>query len=143
MGTDTLANLEQDVGAKLSQLGIAGAGETTKEIQDELSEFVSKLNEKLSENKDTIKQEIVGNEERSAKAQLLREEQDRLEQLREEQAMLKAQKEAELAAAEAAAAAVQPEEVESDEEEKPSLNIPEAIIETTEVTEVVEKPDKK
>lgn len=141
--TDTLANLEQDVGAKLSQLGIAGAGETTKEIQDELSEFVSKLNEKLSENKDTIKQEIVGNEERSAKAQLLREEQDRLEQLREEQAMLKAQKEAELAAAEAAAAAVQPEEVETDEEEKPSLNIPEAIIETTEVTEVVEKPDKK
>ena len=52
--------------------------------------------------------------------------------------MIRAQKEIELAAAEAAAAAVQPEEVSEEEEEcaqvpKP-LSIPEPIMETTEVT---------
>ena len=104
-----------------------------------MGEFVSKLSEKLDQKNELLEieaqNEIIRHEE-SVKAQLLREEQDRLEQLREEQAMLKAQKEAEmaaeLAAAQAAAAAVEPEEVSEDEEEqqvgKP-LQIPEPIIE--------------
>merc|ERR1712241_700525 len=150
--TDTLANVETDISAKLAELCQDNPvlANCTADIQADLGEFVNKLSEKLAEKNEVLEEEANREVQESVKAQLLREEQDRLEQLREEQAMLKAQKEAELAAAEAAAqaaaAAVEPEEVSEDEEEqqvgKP-LQIPEPIMENTEVTEVESKPVKK
>merc|ERR1712178_195774 len=150
--TDTLASVETDISQKLAAVCAENPvlQNATADIQQDLGEFVSKLSEKLDQKNELLEleaqNEIIRHEE-SVKAQLLREEQDRLEQLREEQAMLKAQKEAEmaaeLAAAQAAAAAVEPEEVSEDEEEqqvgKP-LQIPEPIMENTEVTEVESKP---
>lgn len=148
--TDTLASVETDLSQKLAALCAENPvlQNTTADIQSDLGEFVSKLSEKLSEKNEILEQHAE--HEVSVKAQLLREEQDRLEQLREEQQMLKAQKEAELAAelaaAQAAAAAVEPEEVSDDDEAEAQvkpLSIPEPIMENTEVTEVESAPTEK
>lgn len=157
--TDTLASVETDISQKLAALCAENPvlQNATADIQSDLSEFVSRLAEKLADKNEFLEQEAqneITQKAESVKAQFLKEEQDRLDQLRQEQAMLKAQKDEEdrrfqieMAAAQAAEQAVQPEDVSSEDElpqvPKP-LSIPEPIMEHTEVTEVEAAPtDKK
>ena len=87
---------------------------------------MSRLAEKLADKNEFLEQEAqneITQKAESVKAQFLKEEQDRLDQLRQEQAMLKAQKDEEdrrfqieMAAAQAAEQAVQPEDVSSEDE---------------------------
>lgn len=98
-----LACMEQNFVEKLDALAEERPAlcNTASEIRDDVADFIAKLSEKLKE-KDQILADDAAQEikdrDLNAKAEFLRAEQERLDQLREEQERMKMEKEAELRA---------------------------------------------
>merc|ERR1711879_941279 len=72
---------------------------TASEIRDDVADFIAKLSEKLKDKESILVEEAVAEikeKELNAKAEFLRAEQERLDQLREEQERMKFEKEAAL-----------------------------------------------
>lgn len=90
--TADLGNIETQMSSKLNALSVQRPQltQTAQEIQDDMAEFINKLQEKLSEKSDVLDADAkLQVQESNAKAALLREEQDRLDEMREQQALVK------------------------------------------------------
>merc|ERR1712173_107292 len=96
-----MGTMEQSFSEKLDSLAEERPElcQTAAEIRDDVADFISKLSEKLKDREPELARDAIAEvQDRNAKSEFLRVEQERLDQLREEQERMQFEKEAALAA---------------------------------------------